>query len=170
VGDGEHINTFGLGGQGRMRANVWTYPGTNSFKSGRQQDLALHPTVKPVSLVADALRDCSIKGDVVLDLFMGSGTTIMAAEKVGRRAYGMELDPLYVDVAIRRWKAATKAEVILANDGRTFEEVTAARLSEAPAAVSSSPLPDPNEPEIKEDWIALAEGRFLGTRKGGIQR
>jgi DNA modification methylase len=75
VGDGEHINAFGLGAHGRMRSNVWTYPGTNSFKSGRQQDLALHPTVKPVSLVADALRDCSMKGDVVLDLFMGSGTT-----------------------------------------------------------------------------------------------
>ena len=142
VGDGEHVNAFGLGAHGRMRANVWTYPGANSFKSGRQQDLALHPTVKPASLVADALRDCSLKGDVVLDLFMGSGTTMMAAEKIGRRACGMELDPLYVDVAIRRWKAATKADVFLVGDGRTFEEIAAARLGR-PAAPASPPTPAP---------------------------
>ena len=142
VGDGEHVNAFGLGAHGRMRANVWTYPAANSFKSGRQQDLALHPTVKPASLVADALRDCSLKGDVVLDLFMGSGTTMMAAEKIGRRACGMELDPLYVDVAIRRWKAATKADVFLVGDGRTFEEIAAARLGR-PAAPASPPTPAP---------------------------
>jgi DNA modification methylase len=164
VGDAEHVNAFGLGAHGRMRANVWTYPGTNSFKSGRRQDLALHPTVKPVALVADALRDCSMKGDIVVDLFMGSGTTIMAAEKVGRRAYGMELDPLYVDVAVRRWKAATKADVILAGDGRTFEEVAAARLDTAGAAPSNGPVDD-------QDWVALAEGRLpASTGKGAVRR
>jgi hypothetical protein len=158
VGEGDHINAFGLGAHGRMRANVWTYPGNNTFKSGRQQDLALHPTVKPVGLVADALRDCSMKGDIVLDLFIGSGTTIMAAEKVGRRAYGMELDPLYIDVAIRRWKALTKAEVTPSGDGRTFEEIAAARASDAPAA---APVPTAAraEPESEGDWVALAEGQ-----------
>src|SRR5215217_8628038 len=83
VGDSQHVNAFGLGAHGRMRANVWTYPGTNSFKSGRRQDVALHPTVKPVLLVADALRDCSMKGDIVVDLFMGSGTTWPPKRLVG---------------------------------------------------------------------------------------
>ena len=147
-----------------MRANVWTYPGTNSFKSGRRQDVALHPTVKPVALVTDALRDCSLKGDIVVDLFMGSGTTIMAAEKVGRRAYGMELDPLYVDVALRRWKAATKADVILAADGRTFEEVTAARLDNAVTAAANAPGDD-------QGWVALAEGwPAVSTGRGAFRR
>src|SRR4051794_40843393 len=164
VRDAEHVNAFGLGAHGRMRANVWTYPGTNSFKSGRRQDVALHPTVKPVSLVADALRDCSLKGDTVVDPFMGSGTTIMAAEKVGRRAYGMELDPLYVDVAVRRWKAATKADVVLAGDGRTFEEVAAARLDTRATAGANAPVDD-------QDWVALVEGwPATGTGKGAVRR
>ena len=151
VGNAPHLNAFGLGAHGRMRANVWTYPGANTFKSGRRQDLALHPTVKPVALVADALRDCSMKGDIVVDLFMGSGTTIIAAEKLGRRAYGMDLDPLYVDVAVRRWKAATKADVILAGDGRTFEEVAAERLNHAAAAGATTAA-------AEQDWVALADG------------
>jgi DNA modification methylase len=165
VGDGEHVNAFGLGAHGRVRANVWTYPGMNTFKSGRRRDLALHPTVKPVSLVADALRDCSMKGDIVVDLFMGSGTTIMAAEKVGRRAYGLELDPLYVDVAVRRWKTATKADAILAGDGRTFEEIAAARRNEDVPALA------PSAPEGEQDWLALVEDGFArrtpsrGTRR-----
>jgi len=117
-----------------------------------------------VALVADALRDCSMKGDAVVDLFMGSGTTIMAAEKVGRRAYGMELDPLYVDVAVRRWKAATKADVILAGDGRTFEEVAAARLDTRATAGANAPVDD-------QDWVALVEGwPATGTGKGAVRR
>jgi DNA modification methylase len=120
--------------------------------------------VKPVALVADALRDCSMKGDIVVDLFMGSGTTIIAAEKLGRRAYGMDLDPLYVDVAVRRWKAATKADVILAGDGRTFEEVAAERLDSAATAGATAAAAD-------QDWVALAEGSpAAGTGKGGGQR
>jgi len=87
---------------GRTRSNVWTYPGVNYFGAGRLKHLAAHPTVKPVALVADAMRDCATKGDPVLDLFMGSGTTLLAAEKIGRRAVGLECDPAYVDVAIRR--------------------------------------------------------------------
>jgi hypothetical protein len=126
-GDGAHINNFELGQHGRNRSNVWTYAGVNTFRAGRMDDLGLHPTVKPVALVADALRDCSRRGDIVLDPFMGSGTTIMAAERVGRRAYGLEIDPLYVDAAVRRWQAFTKRDAILEATGETFDEVTAVR-------------------------------------------
>ena len=94
-GAASHINNIELGEYGRNRSNVWTYPGVNTFRAGRLDDLAMHPTVKPVALVADAMRDCSRRGDIVLDPFMGSGTTIMAAERAGRRAYGLEIDPLY---------------------------------------------------------------------------
>jgi DNA modification methylase len=126
-GDAPHINNFELGQHGRHRSNVWTYAGVNTFRNGRLDDLSMHPTVKPVALVADALRDCSRRGDIVLDPFMGSGTTIMAAERVGRRAYGLEIDPLYVDAAIRRWQAYTKRDAILTSTGQTFDEVTQAR-------------------------------------------
>jgi DNA modification methylase len=90
-------------------------------------DLAMHPTVKPVALIADAMRDCSRRGDIVLDPFMGSGTTIVAAERVGRRAYGLEIDPLYVDVAVRRWQAYTRRDAVLKSTGETFDEVAAVR-------------------------------------------
>jgi DNA modification methylase len=126
-GTAPHINNFELGQNGRTRSNVWPYAGVNSFRAGRLDELKLHPTVKPVALVADAMRDCSRRGDIVLDPFMGSGTTIVAAESVGRMAYGMELDPLYVDVAIRRWQKFTGRDAILAGTGETFDEL-AARL------------------------------------------
>jgi DNA modification methylase len=126
-GDVPHINNFELGQRGRNRSNVWTYAGVNTFRSGRMEDLAVHPTVKPVALVADAMRDCSRRGDIVLDPFMGSGTTMMAAERVGRRAYGLEIDPLYVDAAVRRWQAFTKRDAILEATGETFDEVAAVR-------------------------------------------
>lgn len=128
-GEAPHINNFELGQHGRTRSNVWTYSGVNSFRIGRRDDLATHPTVKPIAMVADAMRDCSRRGDVVLDPFAGSGTTIMAAERVGRIAYGLELDPLYVDAAIRRWQAFTKRDAILGESGATFEEVALARPS-----------------------------------------
>jgi DNA modification methylase len=126
-GDGAHQNNFELGQHGRSRSNVWTYAGVNTFRAGRLDDLSVHPTVKPVALVADAMRDCSRRGDIVLDPFMGSGTTILAAERVGRRGYGLELDPLYVDAAVRRWQAFTKRDAILAGTNTTFDEMTAAR-------------------------------------------
>jgi DNA modification methylase len=125
-GDAPH-NNFELGQHGRSRSNVWTYAGVNTFRAGRLEDLSTHPTVKPVAMVADAMRDCSRRGDIVLDPFMGSGTTIMAAERVGRRGYGLELDPLYVDTAIRRWQAFTKRDAILKGTGQAFDEVAAAR-------------------------------------------
>ena len=128
-GEAPHVNNFELGQHGRRRSNVWTYAGVNTFRKGRLDDLSTHPTVKPVAMVADAMRDCSRRGDIVLDPFMGSGTTIMAAERVGRRGYGLELDPLYVDAAIRRWQAFTKRDAFLNATGQTFDEVAAARSS-----------------------------------------
>ena len=99
-----HLNTFELGQHGRTRTNVWSYPGANSFRAGRMDELRMHPTVKPVALIADAMKDCSRRGSIILDSFAGSGTSIVAAEQTGRRAYCMEIDPLYIDVAIRRWQ------------------------------------------------------------------
>jgi DNA modification methylase len=128
-GDAPHTNNFELGQHGRNRSNIWVYAGVNSFRAGRLDDLALHPTVKPVALVADAMRDCSQRGDIVLDSFIGSGTTILAAEKVGRRAYGLELDPLYVDAAVRRWQDFAKSDAVLEGSGATFDEVAATRAA-----------------------------------------
>jgi DNA modification methylase len=125
-GAGPHLNNIELGRHGRSRANVWTYAGVNAFRAGRLDELAIHPTVKPVALVADAMRDCTRRGDIVLDPFMGSGTTLLAAERVGRRAYGLEIDPLYVDAAIRRWQAFTRRDAMLTTTGQTFDEVAAA--------------------------------------------
>jgi DNA modification methylase len=124
-GDASHINNFELGQHGRTRSNVWTYAGANSFRKGRLDDLSLHPTVKPVAMVADAIRDCSRRGNIVLDSFLGSGTTILAAEGVGRVAYGLEIDPLYVDAAIRRWQRFTKRDAVLQTTGLTFDELAA---------------------------------------------
>ncbi|QWG22196.1 ParB N-terminal domain-containing protein [Bradyrhizobium sediminis] len=124
-GDGPHQNNVELGKHGRNRSNVWTYPGVNTFRANRMNELSLHPTVKPVALVADAMRDCSRRGDIILDPFMGSGTTILAAERVGRRAYGLEIDPLYIDVAVRRWQSLTKRDAVLETTGQTFDEVAA---------------------------------------------
>jgi DNA modification methylase len=127
-GRGKHINNVQLGRHGRSRSNVWTYPGTNAFGRSRDQELAMHPTVKPIPLVADAILDCSKRGDIVLDCFGGSGTTILAAERTGRVARVIELDPRYVDVAIRRWQAATGVAALHAETGETFAD-REARLS-----------------------------------------
>ena len=132
VGQARHINSFGLGGNGRTRSNVWTYPGANSFHSGRKAELARHPTVKPIALVVDALRDCSLKHDIVLDVFLGSGTCLLAAERIGRRCYGLEFDPDYVDLCIRRWEGYTKLEATLDGDGRTWTEIREERLAAPP--------------------------------------
>lgn len=123
VGESPHINNFALGQHGRSRSNVWTYAGTNVFRAGRMEDIEAHPTVKPVAMVADGIRDCSGRGDIILDPFMGSGTTILAAERVGRRGYGIEIDPLYVDVAIQRWQSYTKKDALLERTGQTFDDM-----------------------------------------------
>ena len=132
-GHGAHRNNFGLGANGRSRSNVWRYAGVNTFRAGRMDELRMHPTVKPVAMIADAMRDCSRRGSIVLDAFSGSGTTIMAAEQTGRRGFCMEVDPHYADVAIRRWQSFTKRDAVLESTGQTFEELsTAGRQSLAP--------------------------------------
>jgi len=122
---GTHRNNVQLGQFGRNRSNVWRYPGVNSFaRCGAEGNLlALHPTVKPVALVADAILDCTERGAIVLDAFLGSGTTVIAAERTGRRCYGMELDPLYVDTAIRRWQALTGGKARHAESDRLFDDL-----------------------------------------------
>jgi DNA modification methylase len=117
-----HVNNIQLGRYGRYRTTLWTYAGVNTFRRGREDDLLDHPTVKPWALVADAIKDCTGHGETVLDAFCGSGTTIIAAEKVGRKAFGIELDPVYVDVAIRRWEKLTKKHAVNAATGMTFAE------------------------------------------------
>jgi hypothetical protein len=124
-GSAPHINNFGLGQHGRYRTNVWDYAGVNSLKAERDEELAMHPTVKPVAMVADAIRDCSLRGGIVLDAFCGSGTTIVAAEQTGRRGYGIELDARYVDTAVRRWQKVTGKKAVLAGTDVTFDQVEA---------------------------------------------
>tara|TARA_R110000782_G_scaffold132359_5_gene224388 strand:+ start:43190 stop:44605 length:1416 start_codon:yes stop_codon:yes gene_type:complete len=109
-GTAPHINNVQLGRFGRNRTNVWEYEGVNSLSPERRADLALHPTVKPVAMIADAIRDASNRGDLVLDPFLGSGTAVIACEQTGRICAGMELDPKYVDVIVRRWEAFTGGE------------------------------------------------------------
>jgi DNA modification methylase len=110
VGTAAHLNTVELGKHGRNRTNVWDYASVNSMRGSGREDLALHPTVKPIGMVADAIQDVTRRGDLVLDLFLGSGTTLMAAERTGRLFRGLDIDPSYVDVAIDRWVAATGLE------------------------------------------------------------
>ena len=125
-GRAKHINNFGLGETGRYRTNVWEYAGANSFHKGRDKDLADHPTVKPIAMVADAILDCSNRGDVILDPFSGSGTTLIASHKTGRRGAAIEIDPLYCDTTLRRLTAASGLAAVHA-DGRTFEAVAESR-------------------------------------------
>ena len=120
-GTAEHINSFGLGQTGRYRTNLWTHAGMASFGPDRNASLAMHPTVKPVALVADALRDCSRRGDIVIDSFGGSGSTLIAAEKTGRKARLIEFEPIYCDTIVRRWQQFTGKAAILIDTGETFE-------------------------------------------------
>lgn len=122
-GTAPYTNNFLLGQKGRHRTNVWAYQGLNGAGPGRQELLALHPTVKPLALIGDAIKDCSTKGGLILDCFAGSGTVILAAERTGRRAAAMELDAHYVDVAVRRWQDDTAQQAILADDGRSFDKI-----------------------------------------------
>lgn len=124
-GKAAHRNNVQLGKFGRNRTNVWQYPGVNTLsRQGEEGNLlALHPTVKPVSMVADALLDCTQPGGLILDSFLGSGTTLIAAERIGRVCYGIELDPLYVDTAIQRWQRYTGRTAVHAQSGRQFGEV-----------------------------------------------
>lgn len=129
TGNAPHINTFELGQHGRTRSNVWTYPGVNTFRPGRMDELRMHPTVKPVSLIVDAMKDCSKRGTIVLDAFAGSGSTIIAAEQVSRRAFCIEIDPRYVDTCIRRWQRMTGKDAIMESTGQTFDDLAEERRS-----------------------------------------
>jgi DNA modification methylase len=133
-----HINNFGLGARGRYRTNVLDYPGVNSFHPARQGDLELHPTVKPVALIADLIRDCSRRNGVILDPFGGSGTTILAAERTGRVARVIELDPLYVDLTIRRWQNATGLLARHIDTGVGFTDIEAKRAARRSATIRST--------------------------------
>ncbi|MBI1308635.1 MAG: DNA methylase N-4 [Proteobacteria bacterium] len=124
-GTAPHVNNVELGKHGRYRTNVWDYPAVNATRKGPDNELAMHPTVKPVRMIADAILDCSNRGDVVLDAFGGSGSTLMAAERTGRRARLVELTPRYVDTAILRWQRAAKKDAVHEATGLTFSQVAA---------------------------------------------
>jgi DNA modification methylase len=125
-GRGRYRNNVQLGKHGRNRTNVWNYPCARSFSRASDEGnlLALHPTPKPERLVADALLDCTARGEIVLDAFLGSGTTLIAAERTRRRCHALEIDPLYVDTAIRRWQAYTGEAAYHAATGRSFDEIS----------------------------------------------
>jgi DNA modification methylase len=134
-----HVNNVQLGKYGRSRTTLWTYAGVNTFRRGRMEDLGAHPTVKPWALVADAIKDCTGVGESVLDCFCGSGTTLIAAEKARRVGFGIELDPAYVDVAVRRWQALTGKDAVHAESGLTFAQVQAQRAGVLPTTVTELP-------------------------------
>lgn len=129
VGQAPHINNLPFGPNGRSRSNLWQYPMV--MRAGQSEEYGYHPTVKPVALIADAIKDCSPRGGIVLDVFVGSGTTVIAAERTGRRARGIEVNPFYVDTTVRRWQAYTGKAAILAATGQSFEEVEAERAQNA---------------------------------------
>ncbi len=134
-GTAKHTNSFGLGETGRYRTNVWDYAGISSIGANRSDELAMHPTVKPVALIADALRDCSRRGEIVLDGFGGSGSTLIAAHMTGRKARLIEYDPIYCDTIIKRWQAYTGKQAQLEAGGTSFEQLSDERLGLELAAV-----------------------------------
>lgn len=119
-----HRNNILLGQYGRNRSNIWHYPSAALFSKSNDEGnlLALHPTVKPVALVADVIMDCTERNDIVLDAFLGSGTTVIAAERTGRRCFGLEIDPKYVDTVVRRWQTLTGQAARHAVSSLTFDE------------------------------------------------
>ncbi|CAO4193866.1 hypothetical protein LFADAHJC_LOCUS2215 [Methylorubrum extorquens] len=155
-----HLNTVELGRHGRYRTNVWDYAGVNTFGRHRMQELSSHPTVKPVALVIDAIKDCTRRGDRVLDAFCGSGTTLIAAERAGRVSYGVELDPLYVDVAVRRWQALTGREAVHAITGASFAEQAASLdRDEGRSVVVSTAVSRPSA--TLQPGMAMGEGSHV---------
>ena len=147
-GTAPHINNFGLGARGRNRSNVWRYPNVvHGVRRGISDPEKGHPTPKPVAAIIDALKDCSRRGDVILDPFAGSGTTVIAAERIGRRARLIELDPHYVDLIIRRWQVVTGGSAALAGNGHSFAQLEAERAAgtEREGIRESSPMGVSNE-------------------------
>ena len=143
-GGAPHINAFELGQTGRYRTNVWNYRGVTSPTKDARKELALHPTVKPVAMVADAIKDCSRRGGIILDPFCGSGTILIAAQKTGRRARAIERDPLYCDTAIRRWQLFAHDDAVLASTGETFDQVAARRQASAHVEAVSRSVAEPS--------------------------
>jgi DNA modification methylase len=130
-GTAPHVNNVELGKRGRWRSNVWTYPGASSLGSDARRGLKDHPTVKPTAMLEDALLDLTNRGDIVIDPFLGSGSTLIAADKTGRVCRGVELDPIYVDVIVRRYEATTGNPAVLVETGETFESLALRRANEA---------------------------------------
>ena len=130
-GTAPHVNNVELGRRGRWRSNVWTYPGASSLGSDARRGLQDHPTVKPTAMLEDALVDLTHRGEIVIDPFLGSGSTLIAAEKTGRVCRGVELDPLYVDVIVRRYEVVTGNPAAFVETGETFELLGARRVREA---------------------------------------
>lgn len=149
-GTASHVNNVELGRHGRYRTNVWSYAGANAFSATRDEDLAMHPTVKPVALVADAILDCSKRKGIVLDAFGGSGTTLVAAERTGRRGYAIELDPHYCDVIVKRMETVTGFAAIHAETGKSFVECAAARDDQAKMTTGDQLLADASQEEIAQ--------------------
>ena len=135
VGSAPHVNNFELGQHGRFRSNIWNYPAVRGVRTGVNDPVGGHPTVKPTSMMIDAILDCSNRGEIIFDPFGGSGTTLIAAQRCKRRARLIELDCHYCDLTIRRFEALTGTSATLAGDGRTFAEVAAERLSPIPSAI-----------------------------------
>jgi DNA modification methylase len=131
IGTAPHTNAFGLGETGRYRTNVWDYAGISSLGPDRMDQLSMHPTVKPVALVADAIKDCSRRNEIVLDIFGGSGSTLIAAEGCGRQAMLLEYDPLYCDTIITRWQRYTGKAATLAGGNLSFDEIVEAQAAVA---------------------------------------
>jgi hypothetical protein len=151
-----HRNNVQLGKHGRNRTNVWSYKGLASFGKDREALLKMHPTVKPLPMIVDALKDVTAIGDRVLDPFLGSGTTILAAEACGRIGYGIELDPLYVDLAIRRWQDRTGRAALHAETGLTFEEMAERRAMQPDHNTDDAPADQPKTDEPRTDEGATA--------------
>ena len=145
-GTAPHINSFELGQHGRYRTNIWSYKGMNSFGAGRNEEIQLHPTVKPVAMITDAIKDVSKRGDIVLDLFGGSGSSLIAAHKTGRRGFLCELDPLYCDRIIRRWQAFAKDDAVLASSEVSFDQ---ACKEVRPPTADAAPLSEVQDAEAE---------------------
>jgi DNA modification methylase len=158
-GTAAHINNVELGRFGRNRTNIWSYAGVNTFGKERDSELAMHPTVKPLSLVADAILDCSKRGGIVLDVFAGSGTTLIAAQRTGRKGYGIELDPYYVDTIIRRFSGVYDLKAVHAQTGKSFEEISARQ----------SALKEPRYGKKKDPKGKISQSKKTKARKGSAK-
>jgi DNA modification methylase len=148
-GHGAHINNVELGRHGRNRSNIWRYPGASSFHKGRLDELAMHPTMKPVAMIADAILDCSKRGAIVLDPFGGSGSTLIAAEKTSRRAYIAEIAPAFVDATIRRFQKLTRQDAVHATTDKTFAAMELERAGENTSTAIRNDEPERGESHVK---------------------